>query len=400
MIGSWSIGRCYGWDSCKCNNGAEKAAVGVATVPKRWGSLEAVFVCEDTDYYYWETGYDGFCDPSGMENGSNGAGDYGDLIDLSVLGTTPLTGISFALTNEPAFHCPSPPPWHGEPTGAAQAYVHVYEVNLEASPLGNGASIDWSITEFSGTVSGDVTPNHMRIKVSDTISNRDWVSDPFAGWSGSETWDGSWTEGENWDGCAQVKISLEVAPDPPANAGVSSIYVSDETCGVWAYRNEPIDTEILFPKDDECECGDEEPSLSGCPGTWKKTCKTDDSTETYNCYAWSVNRTDVWVMPAYPNPNEYPPDSEHLVVDYEYGGENGYATQCEWDAFYAAHGLVPTDDCTEACAGWSVVHAYNLCSCAPLWESKCGDGERGTHGVHPLLGNYGWPTHFYKPSSD
>lgn len=388
-IGSWSIGRCTGVDSCKCNNGEGIAAVGVVMVPKSTGSGRPVFICQDKDYYYWENGNDGFCGLTGMEHGSTGDPELGDLIDFSVPGTTPITGATIELTTEPAFYCPppTPSPWQGEPTEAAQGFVHVYEVNLEATPQGNGAAIEWSITQFSGSASGDVTPNHLILKVTDGVNEA--VGGLYSGWSGSENWDGNWAGGGSWDGCGQVTISLEVAPidpnNPPPRYGIPSILINDEFCGTWEYYNHPVSKSICFP----CTC-----EAANLPpwGTWTHSVSTSCEGDLTKAI-----ETAIQGIPGLSNSNltcslSLSERTGACCMGDSQDSEGKLQIQASGTAHLelknaAIPGWSRSDDVTLSAGGFSLTATYDL---GPFWDFSATLGVQGGRRVNVCCGEDCW----------
>ena len=135
----------------------------------------------------------------------------------------------------------------------------------------------------------------------------------------------------------------------------------------------------------------------------------------YNCLAWAVGRTDIWVNPVLKDScensigdsMEFESNSVHYVgIDGKYGDGNGVCTQSEIDNFFLQEaGVEPTDSLSDATIiYYSNYHAARrrTCSCGRghwiMFESKCGQGVKIEHVIDQLNGNtYGTPVRFYKP---
>ncbi len=404
VFGSYSIGVCEEEaDQCLCYNQTFHKTKGI--IWRRKKPEEGVWVgyeVHDEDCHDCSGQNDCGCHRNTDVSDGEGISDGSTYISLDTAGTHQITSPIINSTKDNGLCKPtgtycSGPGWIDGQT--VIGYVHVYDVTLEvATSAVVPTTITWGITEFTGNLSGQpcdsVEPLRLKIRV-EGPDGALWGGTLHDGWTGSEVWDGHWTSpsGQQWDGCTPVEIILYTVPLAESDLwGLREIITNDFVCEDCTYSPQTIEERLVFPDTRDCKCGTEAESIPSCGFTSEKKCLTDSINPVYNCYAWTVNRTDVWVVPTR---DIYPPQQKYLVVDYQYGNKDHIITQNEWDAFYAAHGLIPTNNCSEACVGWNSVHAYNMCSCEPAWESKCGDGERGSHG-RKWLPQYGAPTRFYK----
>jgi len=253
VIGSWSIGNCLGQDDCLCNNKPGYAVTGVAMLPKTQGTATIDLDAEDIDYYYFEGGNEPPC-PSLWDIMDQHKLEPGQVpVDLSIARTNPITGLVAEVDYD--HFCKHDPyykdPWLEDVAQVARSYVHVYEINLEAEPSDSvPMDINWEITPFTGSVEGDVTPKHLKVRVETADGSSFAEAGPYSGWSGSVEWDGQWMvpAGSEWDGCSQVQITLTLAPPPyPEAFGMTSIVVDDYECGEWRFSNVGLNTSILIP---------------------------------------------------------------------------------------------------------------------------------------------------------
>jgi hypothetical protein len=118
-------------------------------------------------------------------------------------------------------------------------------------------------------------------------------------------------------------------------------------------------------------------------------CVTAPATKTYNCIAWSIGNTSMWIW---------------KEVDSVYGNKNGIVEIADFDAFYANEGLTPVVDKTPAnpqvvlyANGTTPKHAARKIGngdCA--FESKLGRNLRIVHEANQLEGGlYGSINRYY-----
>lgn len=254
LLGVWSIGSCPDVDTCTCNGfGLGHAVKGVRMIPKGQGTSIAELYSVDVDHYWITGGNDGFCAVADMKDG--GVDIYDQIpIDETVPGTTLLSGLSVAV--DYTVGCGTP--WHNDTCQEAEAYIHVYEITLEADesvPM----TISWQITPFAGSTEVDVTPQHLMLSVEGGLGQIAQAG-PYSGWSGSETWTGDYFNGTRWDGCSQVTISLGIAPNPPPVFGMTSVFVDDYDCGTYTTSSAGVGKSITVP----CPGAGGEPELAIC----------------------------------------------------------------------------------------------------------------------------------------
>lgn len=104
---------------------------------------------------------------------------------------------------------------------------------------------------------------------------------------------------------------------------------------------------------------------------------TGEVSSTYNCIAWTVGVTDLWLWPG--------------------------SSIAHFDTFYRGFGFARAGDGPIAAWGHSTAHMTHGSVCGPghgpRWESKCGADLRIQHGLNELAGsNYGRVVAFYTKS--
>lgn len=147
--------------------------------------------------------------------------------------------------------------------------------------------------------------------------------------------------------------------------------------------------------------------------------------KTFNCWAWSIGRTDAWCgAPLPPNTPRYKNEAEGVTyfdIGQIWGGHNGVWTEADFDKYYAAAGIepgqplphykfVPTTDINEAevllyRSGTKITHGARLHLPTQsgmgkwrMFESKLGQVERIEHLFDQLEGGtiYGNVFRMYK----
>ncbi len=146
------------------------------------------------------------------------------------------------------------------------------------------------------------------------------------------------------------------------------------------------------------------PGLKDCE--WSITGPCDNK---YNCLAWSVGRTNVWVNPAVIIEGESIAQAVNegvtfLGIDGKYGNKNGQLEKNELDEFYLREAnAVPVRKLEEAdILYYDAYHAARRMRCAcgegrwEVFESKCGGSYRLEHVYDQLESFYGDAIKGYK----
>lgn len=128
---------------------------------------------------------------------------------------------------------------------------------------------------------------------------------------------------------------------------------------------------------------------------------TGEATISYNCIAWTVGITNMWVNgTGITGPGN---DRYYISIDRSYGNNDGTMTVNELDAFYDANGYTPTDSNSADIMYYSNYHGARKKNCSDgagkwdMFESKCGGLERIEHLREQLNGSsYGSPVRYYK----
>ncbi|MBQ7551260.1 MAG: hypothetical protein IJT04_07015 [Bacteroidales bacterium] len=139
------------------------------------------------------------------------------------------------------------------------------------------------------------------------------------------------------------------------------------------------------------------PGLVGCE--WSVT---GEASILYNCIAWTVGITNMWVNKIGITGPRY--DRYLISIDRSYGNNDGTMTMDELDTFYDVKGYYPVTDSSSAdIIYYSNYHGARKKNCSDgagkwdVFESKCGEKERIEHLRDQLNGSeYGSPVRFYK----
>ena len=130
----------------------------------------------------------------------------------------------------------------------------------------------------------------------------------------------------------------------------------------------------------------------------------------YNCLAWAVGKTDVWVNDVVEingvSLSEIVLNGvTYWGIDKKYGNGDGIRDIADIDSFFLAEAnVVPTTSAKDATIiyydGYHAARRMN-CDCGSgcwqVFESKCGEIHRIEHVYDQLSGQYGAPARYYRP---